>query len=211
MDNPPRQPALRIRFSVLALILVTAFGTGESAAMSRAPTPPQVMRDTFVGCTWGKVQGATLSVWSYACDAQHGDTRLVADDSLPGFRFPGGKVAIAAFSKPAGAPIKAILTQVRAASPGPHSDTCALVPIPGDHGGRQAYDLAPTGAAKAQWDAFETDPNPTSTVEPPCGFMGPGMVGDRYFETLRGHPEIVVFIEAGSELQIFDADTLKPR
>jgi hypothetical protein len=58
---------------------------------------------------------------------------------------------------------------------------------------------------------FETDPNPTVDVERPCGFMGPGDVGDRYFVTLPGHPEIVVFIEAGSELQIFDAETLKPR
>jgi hypothetical protein len=112
MDNPLQQPAPRTGFGILALILATALGTGEAAALSHAPTPPRVMRETFIGCTWGKVEGATLSVWSYACDAQHGDTRLIADDALPGFRFPGGKVAIVAFNKPAEAPIAAVLNKV---------------------------------------------------------------------------------------------------
>jgi hypothetical protein len=194
--------------AILALILATSCGAGAAA---EAPQPPDVMRDTFTGCTWGMVESATLSVWSYACDAQHGNTRLLADNTLPGFRFPGGRIAIVAFTKPATAPVEAIVNKVRAASPGPNSDTCTLAPIPGDHGGRQIYAFAPTGDAKRRWDASQTNADQSGGAQPPCGFMGPGQVGDRYFEALPGDPRTVVFIEAGSELQIFDADTLRRR
>jgi hypothetical protein len=194
---------------VLAFVLASACLAGAAAA--HAPRPSQTMRDTFTGCTWGEVKGAKLSVWSYACDAQHGNTWLVADDVLPGFKFPDGRVAIVAFTKPANAPMGAILRQVRAASPGPSSSTCVLTRLAGDHGGREVYEFVPTGAAKAQFDAWQAGANSSGDFQPPCGFMGPGQSGDRYFVALPSDPRTVVFVNAGSEIQIFDQDTIRRR
>jgi hypothetical protein len=205
------------RLGLVMAITATMFGEcGRSSAAPQAagtapPKPSQVMRDTFVGCKWGKVEGATLSVWSYACDSQHGNARLIADDTLPGFKFLDGSIAVRAFEKPTAAPIDAILPRVRIASPGAHSDTCVLAPIPGNHGGRLLYAFVPTGRAKVEWDASQANPDQAGSVEPPCGIMGPAENGDRYFEALTYHPETVVFVEEGSEIQIFDANTLKHR
>ena len=43
----------------------------------------------------------------------------------------------------------------------------------------------------------------------PCGDMGVGFVGDRYFQVMPGHPDRVVYVDRGSEIQIFDPATLR--
>jgi hypothetical protein len=198
---------------VLAAIMLSGCGPSPSKAPeTAAPQPSQVMKDTFVGCTWQKVESATLSIWSYTCPPDHGNTRLVADDALPGFKFPDGSIAIRAFEKPAGAPVDAILDQIRAASPGPHSDTCVLTPIHREEqSGPLLFMFTPTGAAKTEWDAWEASADHAGDVKPPCGIMGPAMDGDRYFQALPDHPQTVVFVELGSEIQIFDVTTLRHR
>ena len=75
----------------------------------------------------------------------------------------------------------------------------------GDQGGPQLFVFTPTGTAKSEWDAQAED------LEPPCGVMGPADSGDRYFQALPDHPETVVFVELGSEIQIFDVNTLRNR
>ena len=204
----------RARFGVTTLFAAVALtGCGQSSTPAAdAPQPPQVMKDTFAGCTWQKVESKTLSIWSYSCPPAHGDTRLVADDALPGFKFPDGRIAIRTFEKQADAPVEAILGQVRGASPGPHSDTCVLAPMKRDPQSEPpVYLFLPTGAAKTEWEAWEASTDRSGDVQPPCGAMGPAENGDRYFQAMADHPQTVVFVEAGSEIQIFDISTLKHR
>ena len=47
-------------------------------------------------------------------------------------------------------------------------------------------------------------------MAPPCGEMGPQFSGDRSFFAVEGDPTTVVFVEYGSEIQIFDASTIRP-
>jgi hypothetical protein len=198
-----------------AAVIALALGFGACTPPKPEVAPPQAMAETFAGCVWGEVVGAGLSVWSYRCGRRYGHARLVADESLPGFviesRGPDGEtlrqVAIRVFDKPNGAPIEAVLPEVREASPGYASDTCAfeLTDLKDDRQTR--YVLAPTGDARLFWEeALQHEMPP-----PPCGELGMTGVGDRTFEILEGAPGKVAFIEWGSEIQIFDGSTLKAR
>jgi hypothetical protein len=181
------------------------------------PRPSEMLQQTFASCTWGKVEGSGLAVWSFDCSAGPGGARLVADDSLPGFAientFEGETSrapAIVIFKKAAEAPIESILDAVRARSPGPNTATCTLQPVTFEGAVPGSFSLEPTGDLAARWDAFASGEADAEPVEPPCGPMGPQMAGDRSFRVLEGDPTTVVLIEYGSEIQIFDPSTLRP-
>lgn len=181
-------------------------------AAAEAAKPSQAALETFgANCAWGEVKGAALSMWSYACGPDFGSVRLVADDALPGFALesagvdgqPERRTVVRIFDKPAEAGIDAILPTVRAASPGLATSSCVLEPAPGRDG---LYLLAPTGPIRAAYDAE----NFSDTVPAmPCGDLGVGPAGDRVFKVMEGHPDKVAYIDYGSEIQIFDAATLK--
>jgi hypothetical protein len=200
---------------VLAATILAGCGPGDTrkveSAVTPAHAPSQAMGETFANCTWGEVKGAVASIWSYACGAGYGNIRLVADDALPGFAIestdpasPGRNPVIRFFDKPAGAPIESILPAIRAASPGPGTDACVLAAARvSEDNAAPAFVLAPEGAAKTAYEAaLAGDEIP----EPPCGALGISHVGDRTFRVIG--PDKVVFIEHGSEIQIFDASTL---
>lgn len=209
---------MRSAMAFMMVLAAAGCGPGDTRkvdpVVAAAPQPPVAMRETFATCAWGEVKGAAASIWSYACGPGAGDVRLVADDALPGFVIestaadaPGRAVAIRLFDKPAEAPIQTILPAVRAASPGAGSDACVLSPAPtGEQGGPQRFVFAPEGTAKAAYEAAVTG---NDVPEPPCGPLGVSAAGDRYFLELS--PAKVAFIEAGSEIQIFDAATLTLR
>ena len=180
-----------------------------NVAKAPDPAPIAVARDTFKGCTWQKVQGARLSIWSFACGPDMGSTHLIADDKVDGFDLTAngeGRMVIRTFAKAANAPVDAILPAVKAASPGKDTQTCALVPVPTfDAWSGQLYDLEPTGAAKAAYDKA----NAVEPQEPPCGDLGIGPDGDRFFAVMKDDPTRVVYVDMGSEIQIFDPNTLK--
>lgn len=182
----------------------------EPAAVTADPVPMAVARDTFKGCIWQKVQGAHLSIWSFACGPDFGNTRLIPDDKVDGFDLTAGgegRMVIRTFAKAANAPVDAILPAVRAASPGKDTRTCALVPVATfDAWAGQLYDLEPTGAAKTAYDKA----NAIEPQAPPCGDLGIAPDGDRFFAVLKGDPSRVVYVDMGSEIQIFDPNTLKP-
>lgn len=190
-----------------------------SAPPSNPPAPTQAAADTFKGCAWQEVTGKTLSIWSYACGADSSHIHLVADETLPGFALVsdvGGdsmsyQPVIRTFAKDQAAAIEAILPQVRTLSPGPQTATCAFEPGPDplnpDFSKRKLYQLAPTGAAEAKWD--ETVKTGEGDATPPCGPMGVAMDGDRVFEVMPDDPTHVVYIDYGSEIQIFDTNTLR--
>lgn len=191
----------------------TAAAAPAAAEAAGAPQPGEAMAQAFPGCAWGEVTGGGLSVWSYDCPAAAGDYRLAYDAALPGFVMTGrsgGEAyrtpAIVIFKKAADAPIEAILSEVRAKSPGPHTATCVLTTVPGPQGEMTGFE--PTGAAKAAWDAAASGEG-TEAVEPPCGALGPQMSGDRGFRVLADDPTTVVFIEYGSEIQPFDPATIR--
>jgi hypothetical protein len=178
---------------------------------THAAEPTQAMRETFASCTWGEVKGAVASVWAYACGPGYGDVRLAPDDALPGFVIestdaaaPARSVAIRFFDKPADAPLESILPAVRAASPGAGTAACVLAARNAEDGAPASYVFTPEGAAKAAYDAALAG---DEVPEPPCGDLGVSHVGDRSFRVLS--PDKVAFIEFGSEIQIFDASTLK--
>ena len=202
--------------AALAATFLAGCGPGDTRkvepAVAPAHEPSQVMRDTFANCTWGEVKGAVASIWSYACGAGYGNIHLVADDALPGFAIesgdpaaPGRNPVIRFFDKPADAPIESILPAIRAASPGPGAGACVLTPArPSEDNAAPAFVFAPEGAAKT---AYETALAGDEIPEPPCGALGVSHVGDRTFRVIG--PDKVVFIEHGSEIQIFDVSTLK--
>lgn len=204
--------------------VVLALAACQPAAEAEAPPsqtqdaePPEIMKQTFATCEWGQVQGSGLSIWAYACGPEAGDTRLVADDSLPGFTIEGTyegetsrRPAIVVFKKAADAPIESILDQVRARSPGPASTSCTLQPRTYPDAMPGSYGFEPTGALADRWNAFASGENDAAPVDPPCGDYGPQMSGDRSFHVLDGDPTTVVMVDYGSEIQIFDVSTLRP-
>lgn len=207
---------MRVVMGMTVAVLLCACGPGDTRkidpAAATAPVAPAGMQQTFASCTWGEVKSATASIWAYACGPAFGNVRLEADDALPGFVIASGdaaapakSVAIRFFDKPADAPIEAILPAVRAASPGPQTATCVFAPAAGvDHEGKPHVSFQPAGEAKAAYDlALQGDEIP----DPPCGALGVSAAGDRIFTVVS--PEKVAFIEFGSEIQIFDATTLK--
>ncbi len=186
-------------------------------ATATDPQPSDMMRQTFPGCEWGKVQGSGLAVWSFACPADFGNVRLVADPALPGFSLEGTQdgvtsrsPAIIVFEKATGDDVSAIVEQVRAKSPGPDTATCALEPITGEYMMPNAWAFVPTGEARARWEgAVGGDELGDAPEQGPCGPLGPQIVGDRAFVVVPGDPTKVAFIEFGSEIQIFDPATLR--
>lgn len=188
------------------VVALAAFG---SAAAEPNARPAKVMAETFKTCRWGQVTGRTLSIWSYACGKDMGGMRLVADERVRGFAIASAgapQVVIRTFAKPAAAPVASILPTVLRAS-GRHDASCRLVEHRryGDWG--RAWLLEPTGAAKRAYDAA----NAREPQEDPCGELGIGPAGDRFFRLLPGDSARVIYSDMGSELQIFDLGTLRPR
>ena len=200
------------------LSLVAACGPSEPAPPPAAETgiaSPLRGAPEFAGCEWEVVRGASLEIQGFACGPDHANQRIVADDALPGFVLeasgpdgPVRSVAVRAFAKAAGAPLESILPAVRAASPGPYSARCVFSPAPGvDNAGRARLVLEPAGEDKDRWEASVMSDTP---MEKPCGELGVSIVGDRWFEEVAGRPTMAVFVEMGSEIQIFDPATLRP-
>ena len=188
-------------------VAVVALSVGLTVAGNHS----QGQSAEFADCTLQEVKGATLSIKSYACP----NARLVADDTLPGFILESGgpdgksrRVVIRTFAKFAPDALQSVLPLVRKASPGPATATCVLKTARDSR--NKAVDawfvLAPTGAAETAWMASERK---GGEVEPPCGALGVQSVGDHYFTMMPDDPSTVVFVDAGSEIQIFDPDTLR--
>ena len=186
--------------------------TATVVAILAAAAPPLRNAPEFKDCRWGVVRAGALSLQAFACPASRGGEHLTGDATLPGFWLEGmndGKVyrrlVLRTFAKAPAAPLAAILSDVRAASPGPRVASCSLYHEPKETpegSAAKRYVLRLPAAAQRAWDDGAT------ADQDACGPLGVGMVGDRYFEVMRGHRDKVVFVDAGSEIQIFDPQTL---
>jgi hypothetical protein len=203
---------------VLAAVLALA-ACDQAAAPTPKPAPAakaSALRNApeFASCRWETVKGARFSIDSFACGPQFGRLHLEADDDLPGFRLVSDgedgavkTVAIRFFDKAPEAPIEAVLPAVRQAS-GPKAAACGFLPAEGvDHQGKARVVLSPLGEAKAAWDRSVAGDEPEDL---PCGPLGVGIAGDRFLFEVPGHGEVVAYADMGSEIQIFDPETLRP-
>jgi len=203
-----------LRSSALALVLLAATAcAGSQPPTSVDPTPDPARAETFSDCDWGEVQFGGVSVWSFACPKD----RLVADPTLPGFvrevHTAGGvqrAAVIVLFRKGETDPLNAVLPQVRAASPGAATQTFAFEEI-ADWVGH--YHFMPTGAAREAYDALIAPGGGESEAEEPdympCGTWGPSENGSRVFTVVRGNENWVAGIDLGSEITLFDPETLR--
>lgn len=192
---------------VLALAACTPASTPVNTATATAttvaaPVPSEALETQWPGCTWGEVRVSGVSLWAYACT----NDRMVGDEALPGFVRETGTARAASirlFSKAADAPIEAALPAIRAASPG--GEACVLEVV----AGREVrYQLVPTGAAAAAYEAFTSGRNPNGPSMP-CGPLGPSEGGMRLIEVVEGAPTKVAVIDTGSDMPLFDMDTLR--
>ncbi|WP_426041305.1 hypothetical protein [Brevundimonas sp. TWP2-3-4b1] len=189
---------------------------GPAPTQAAAPQPSQMMQETFVDCTWGETQGSGLSVWSYACP-QAGNTHMVHDASLPGFALEGtydGQTTrsptIIVFKKAADAPIDAVLAEIRTKSPGPHTAQCVLARPTYDGVAEGLYHLVPPEPIMARWEAFSSGDGNSEPMDPPCGDLGEQMSGDHVFYVQDGDPTTVLWVNFGSEIQPFTAESIRP-
>ena len=214
---------MRIHWITLAaglggLGLMSACSQPEPAAKPPAAPvaemPVSTLRSApeFAACAWQEVKGAKLAMPAFACGPEQGGVHIEADDGLPGFQLvhvgppAERRPVVRIFAKSADAPLEAILPAIRAASPGPHTATCAFAPAQGyDDKDKGRFVLEPTGAAKMSWEASQA----VEPGDPPCGPMGVSAAGNRYFKVMPGHPDLVVYADVGSEIQIFDPETLR--
>jgi hypothetical protein len=172
-------------------------------------SPSEVMKTTFTNCTWGQQTGAGLSIWAFTCPGH----KLIADEALPGFQMqiddgagnPESYPAIQVFTKPAEATVDAVLTAVRAASPGPFTAECGLTPNANDPSG-MTFLFTPTGDGRVAHEAFMAGKSEENSM--PCGPMGPSEAGERIFQLVAGAADKVAYVDLGSEIQIFDVNTL---
>lgn len=202
----------------VGLVVLLALAACSQPKKAELPKPPQAMDDTFKACKWMAVKGETLAMNGYTCGPDFGSVHLVADETLPGFALVEGsgpdamtyRVVVRVFTKPKEAAIDAILPEIRKLSPGPSTATCTLQPsadpLDPDHSKRKLYHLAPTGAAKIAWDKNEATGGDGT---PPCGALGVSFAGDRLFEVMADDATKVSYIDYGSEIQPFDATSLR--
>ncbi|WP_443747890.1 hypothetical protein [Asticcacaulis solisilvae] len=199
------------------LLALFALAACSQPKATELPKPPQAMDDTFKACKYMQVKGETVAMNGYACGPDFGNVHLVADETLPGFALIEGsgdamtyRPVVRIFTKAKDAGLDAILPEIRKLSPGPATASCTLQPggdpLDPDHP-RKVFELAPTGAAKAAWE--KTVKTGEGDATPPCGPLGVAMDGSRLFEVMADDPTRVSYIDYGSEIQPFDATSLR--
>lgn len=195
-----------------AIVALSPIVAASIAAQSQPARPSPARAETFKGCRWGQVLGRTLSIWSYACPRSAGEQRLVPADDVAGFAIvpptpgPARQIVLRTFARPRGAPVSAILPAVLKAT-GRAMSSCRLVEhrTYGDWG--TVWLLEPTGAQKRAYDIA----NAREPQDNPCGALGIGPAGDRFFRPLPQDPTRIIYADMGSEIQIFDLSTLRLR
>lgn len=174
--------------------------------------PPMPATSTVPGkCQWEWKTGGGLGVWAERCVLETGVWEPKFREDLPGFVLTvdggAGETILQRFTKPADAPVAAILPELRKRGYIPDDDECIFAPAE-DIGPavrtKAFFEIVATGKRKANFDATPSDEVP----DPPCGDYGWSTHGVRYFMTDIGHPESVIYINIGQDGMMFDPDTV---
>lgn len=195
----------------VALVGLMALSLSACGQKPAEPQPTEAAKQTFTGCEWQAVRGQQFVMHAFACP----NTHMVADETLPGFGVVESgpddlsyfRPVIRAFTKPPQAAIESVLPQIRKLTP--QAAACVLTPAQdptAENTTRALFELTPTGEALKAWQKTVKTGEGEAM---PCGPMGVGMAGSRVFEVLPKDPAYVVYIDYGSEIQIFDTTTLR--
>jgi hypothetical protein len=193
-------------------ILVLAGAVLLSLSVAAAATPPTAPAGSTVPgrCTWIWKEVGDLGVWSERCDLDTGVWELEPSVDLPGFILTIGGDAndtvLQEFTKPVGAPIEAILPELRQRGYIPDDGECVFEAAAIRPAVRTIsfFEIKPTGARKAAFDATPSDEVP----DPPCGDYGWSAEGVRYFMTDLAHPDRVIYVNTGQDGMMFDETTI---
>jgi hypothetical protein len=193
--------AVAILAAVLAVLVLPA-----------AAQPPQPSYSTDPDkCTWSWKTGTGLGAWTERC-AMNGVWEPVFRPGVPELALTvGGDDAgtvLQLFQKPADGDISAILPELRKRGYIPDDNDCVFQPASQDAGlpakGQAFFEIMPTGARKAAFDATPADEVP----DPPCGEYGFDPDGLRYFVTDSAHPAAVLYMNLGQDGTLFDPATV---
>jgi hypothetical protein len=192
-----------------ALILtLMAFAT---PALAGQPPKPDTSTDPD-HCTWVWQTGGGLGAWTERCQFDTGLWQLKFNDTPSRFSLmvddENTGVVLAPFAKPAEGGIDTLLPELRRLGLIPDDDQCVFQPASSDAIAsigptpktRAYFEIMPTGARKAAFDATPQDEVP----EPPCGEVGFDPDGIRLFMTDVTHPTGVVYMNLGQDGTMFD-------
>ncbi len=71
--------------AMLAFLLAACGPSPEEPAVAPGgPASALASASEFATCEWGEVTGAGLAIGAFTCGADHSNSRLIADDALPG-------------------------------------------------------------------------------------------------------------------------------
>lgn len=176
-----------------------AFG----ASVLAAERPPEPTHSTDAArCEWQWKAGGGLGVWAERCAFDTGVWELKFRDDLPGFVLTvDGKengTVLQLLRKPGDAAVSAILPELRKRGYIPDDGDCLFEPAVAVGPAERTlafFEIMPTGARKAAFDATPADEVP----EPPCGEYGWSTHGERHFMTDTRHPDRVVYINTGQD------------
>ena len=178
-------------------------------ALAQPPKPTESVDPAR--CQWEWKTGAGIGAWAERCDLTTGLWELKFKGDLPGFVLTidgeESQTVLQPFAKPADGDIAAILPELRRRGYIPDDGECVFQPV-ADLGPAVRtlafFEIAPTGARKAAYDATPEDTIP----DPPCGDYGVSPDGMRYFMTDTAHPDRAVFVNIGQDGLMFDEKTV---
>lgn len=188
---------------------------GEVSSSEEPSKRLQIADTTFADCERQDVIGLRIRLKAYSCGANKAFTRLVVNPSVAGFdlesRLDGkteSRTVIRTFQKPQNTEISAALGEILTASKLTKTSSCTLkFARKSDDGQFDFFSLSPTGDLAKKWNESQVNGGETP---PPCGPLGEDFAGEKYFFALPSRPEIVVFVDLGTEKQPFDISTIEP-
>jgi hypothetical protein len=178
--------------AVLALSVLVA------PAAAEAPPQPLNATDT-TRCTWLWRSGGGLGLWTEQCRFETGLWEVLYDAAADRFvlRVDGGEhfTVLQQFRNPGGAP--AILPELKARGLVTDDAECVMAPVSDQPAppGWSAFQVLPTGARKAAFDAQVQQEIP----DPPCGLLGHSVSSVGFFMVRADRPDRVLYVNLGQD------------
>ena len=165
------------------------------------------------GCAWDWLVAGPVRLRVQECRHATGHWRVLPDPDRRGLALwrDGERVqtVLEWFRKPAGAPVSAVMPELKARGDVPPGDDCVFraVEVPASPPGTARFDIRPAGERLRALEATPKDQVP----DPPCGAYGWSTHGVRYFLTDLRHPRWVLFVDLGQDGTQIDPSSLSWR